>query len=161
MDNRLDIGNISSGYRTIADGSGYDRFFSSPDNQDRFIRDGDVNITVDLMKRVVWKYIDDTKRIAAHLKETSLKKTCQNIWNFLYHHIQYKLDAKGLEQLRRPNRSWAEKNTGIDCDCFSIFVSSILTNLQIPHSFRIFLILASETNLNASSGLWHTIKSLH
>ncbi len=56
---------------------------------------------------------------------------------FLYDHIQYKLDKKGLEQLRRPNRSWAERQTGIDCDCFSIFVSSILTNLKIPHSFRI------------------------
>ena len=59
------------------------------------------------------------------------------IWDFLFNHIQYKLDQKGLEQLRRPNRSWAERQTGIDCDCFSIFVSSILTNLKIPHEFRI------------------------
>ena len=137
MKSRLDIGFITSGYRTIRDGGDYNKFFTSPDGNDRVIRDGDVFETVDLMKRVVWKYIDDTKRIASHLKGSTLKDTCQNIWNFLYHHIQYKLDERGLEQLRRPNRSWAERKAGIDCDCFSIFVSSILTNLQIPHSFRI------------------------
>lgn len=137
MNSHLNIGFISSGYRTIRDGGDYNKFFTSPDGNDRVIRDGDVFETVDLMKRVVWKYIDDTKRIAAYLKGSTLKDTCQNIWNFLYHHIQYKLDERGLEQLRRPNRSWAERKTGIDCDCFSIFVSSILTNLQIPHSFRI------------------------
>jgi hypothetical protein len=137
MSNHLNIGFISSGYRTIRDGGDYNKFFTSPDGNDRVVRDGDVFETVDLMKRVVWKYIDDTKRIAAYLKGSTLKDTCQNIWNFLYHHIQYKLDERGLEQLRRPNRSWAERKTGIDCDCFSIFVSSILTNLQVPHSFRI------------------------
>ncbi|NJO91150.1 MAG: hypothetical protein HC831_20915 [Chloroflexia bacterium] len=42
-----------------------------------------------------------------------------------------------MEQLRRPNRSWADRKTGIDCGCFSIFVSSILTNLKVPHLFRI------------------------
>lgn len=137
MDSRLDIGFITSGYRTIRNGADYNKFFTSPDGNDRVIRDGDVFETVDLMKRVVWKYIDDTKRIATYLKGSTLKDTCQNIWNFLYNHIQYKLDERGLEQLRRPNRSWAERKTGIDCDCFSIFVSSILTNLKIPHSFRI------------------------
>jgi hypothetical protein len=71
------------------------------------------------------------------LQGDSKTQTCQNIWDFLYHHIQYKLDKRGLEQLRRPARSWADRQEGIDCDCFSIFASSILTNLQIPHAFRI------------------------
>ena len=137
MSNQLNIGFISSGYRTIREDGDYNKFFTSPDGNDRIIREGDVFETVDLMKRVVWKYIDDTKRIAAYLKGSTLKDSCQNVWNFLYHHIQYKLDERGLEQLRRPNRSWAERKIGIDCDCFSIFVSSILTNLQVPHSFRI------------------------
>ncbi|NVO09064.1 MAG: hypothetical protein HXX16_03790 [Bacteroidales bacterium] len=138
MSNQLYIGSITSGYRQIRDGNSFDKYFAQPDERDRIIiEDGEVEQTVDLMKRVVWKYIDDTKRIAPYLKDQSLIDTCENIWNFLYHHIQYRLDKKGLEQLRRPNRSWAERRSGIDCDCFSIFVSSILTNLKIPHSFRI------------------------
>jgi len=138
MSERLDIGSISNGYRPIKDGSQYSRFFTKPEDNDRIIiEDGEVEETVDLMKKVVWRYINDTKQIAAYLKGNTLRQTCENIWNFLYHHVQYKLDKKGLEQLRRPNRSWAERKIGIDCDCFSIFVSGILTNLQIPHRFRI------------------------
>lgn len=138
MSELYNIESITNGYRPIRDGSQYERFFAHPEDSDRIIiEDGEVDETVDLMKKVVWKYIGDTKQIAAYLKGSTLRQTCENIWNFLYHHIQYKLDKKGLEQLRRPNRSWAERRTGIDCDCFSIFVSSILTNLKIQHRFRI------------------------
>lgn len=138
MGELYNIESIANGYRPIRDGNQYERFFAHPEDSDRIIiEDGEVDETVDLMKKVVWKYIDDTKQIASYLKGSTLRQTCENIWNFLYHHIQYKLDKKGLEQLRRPNRSWAERKTGIDCDCFSIFVSSILANLKVPHRFRI------------------------
>ncbi len=138
MSNRLKISPVTSGYRPIKEGRQYDQFFGIPEDRDRvIIQDGEVEDTVELMKKVVWKYINDTKKIAEYLRAQSLKDTCRNVWEFLYNHIQYKLDEKGLEQLRRPLRSWQERNTGIDCDCFSVFVSSILTNLKIPHSFRI------------------------
>jgi hypothetical protein len=129
---------VTSGYRTIKDGSRYNAYFSPPDERDRvIIKDGEVSDTVELMEKVVWKYLDDTKRIAPLLQRLSTIETCQAIWEFVYQFIQYKLDKQGLEQLRRPARSWSERTTGVDCDCMSIFVSSILTNLQIPHSFRI------------------------
>lgn len=136
--NQLHIGSITSGYRNIRSGSQYDRYFIAPEQDDRIIiEDGEVTDTVELMKKVVWKYLLDTEAIAKSLKSPSVKRTSENIWNFLYHHIQYKLDQEGLEQLRRPARSWADRKSGIDCDCFAIFCSSILTNLEIPHSFRI------------------------
>ncbi|MFN8208096.1 MAG: hypothetical protein U0T82_11900 [Bacteroidales bacterium] len=138
MRSRIVKQDIAAGYRPIRDGREYNRYFAQPEEQDQvIIEDGEVEQTVDLMKKVVWRYLDDTREIAKILKGSTLKETCRNTWNFLYHHIQYKLDKKGLEQLRRPCRSWAERKTGIDCDCFSIFVSSILTNLQILHRFRI------------------------
>lgn len=129
---------ITSGYRTIQDGSRYNPYFPLPEERDRvIIDDGEVSDTVELMEKVVWKYLDDTKRIAPLLQRSSTLETCKAIWEFVYSYIQYKLDKRGLEQLRRPARSWAERSTGVDCDCMSIFVSSILTNLQIPHKFRI------------------------
>ncbi len=141
----LDIGRtmpadkqVTSGYRPIQNGAGYNKYFPTPEKQDRIIiEDGEVSQTVELMKKVVWKYLSDTKQIAPVLSGKNLEKTCISIWEFLYNHIQYKLDQKGLEQLRTPARSWQDRKTGIDCDCFSIFASSILTNLKIPHSFRI------------------------
>jgi hypothetical protein len=138
MRDRLEIGAVNSGYRTIKDGSKYDKYFPHPEDQDTvIIENGAVEDTVELMKKVVHRYLDDTKKIAQLLKEKSTLDTSKNIWNFLYNHIQYRLDKRGLEQLRRPARSWADRKDGIDCDCFSIFISSILTNLKIPHSFRI------------------------
>ena len=129
---------IVSGKRTIRDGSRFNPYFPPPDERDRvIIHDGEVTDTVELMEKVVWKYLDDTKRIAPLLQRSSTIDTCNAIWEFIYKFIQYRLDKRGLEQLRRPARSWAERNEGVDCDCMSIFASSILTNLQIPHSFRI------------------------
>ncbi|OYU95615.1 MAG: hypothetical protein CFE21_10775 [Bacteroidetes bacterium B1(2017)] len=129
---------VSSGYRSIQDGSRFNAYFPPPEERDRIIiEDGEVTDTVELMEKVVWKYLDDTKRLAPLLKRASTVETCKAIWEFVYSFVQYKLDQKGLEQLRRPARTWAERSTGVDCDCMSIFVSSILTNLQIPHSFRI------------------------
>ena len=129
---------VTSGYRVIKDGSRYNSYFPPPDERDRvIINDGEVTDTVELMEKVVWKYLDDTKRIAPLLRRPSTLETCKAIWEFIYGYVQYKLDKRGLEQLRRPARSWAERATGVDCDCMSIFASSILTNLKIPHKFRI------------------------
>lgn len=138
MSNRYAIGSITSGYRAIQNGDRFNHHFPNANSNDEIvIENGEVEDTVELMKKVVWRYIDDTKSIAKTLKGQTKDQTCKQIWNFLYHHIQYKLDKHGLEQLRRPARSWKDRVKGIDCDCFSIFASSILTNLQIPHSFRI------------------------
>ena len=129
---------VVSGYRPIRAGDAYDKYIPAPEVRDRvIIEDGAVEDTVELMRQVVWKYLGDTRRLAPVLRGNSLRQTCSRLWNFLYHHIQYRQDERGLEQLRRPARSWADRRSGIDCDCFSIFCSSVLTNLGIAHSFRI------------------------
>ncbi len=129
---------ITSGPRSTRSGLEYDKYFPKPDERDRIIiKDGEVQDTVDLMEKVVHKYLVDTSRIAPFLKGNSTGDTCRKVWDFIYQNIQYKLDKKGLEQLRRPARSWSERRTGVDCDCMSIFASSVLTNLKVPHSFRI------------------------
>ncbi|MBI4946305.1 MAG: hypothetical protein HY840_07885 [Bacteroidetes bacterium] len=132
------LGLIATKRRNIQSGLEYDHLFPVAKMQDDVvIRDGNVKDTVHLMADVVNKYIDDTKLIAPKLKGKNLEQTCRNIWDFVYDHIQYKLDQKGLEQLRRPARSWYDRISGVDCDCYSIFISSILANLGIPHKFRI------------------------
>ncbi|MBU6158728.1 MAG: hypothetical protein KGP35_06815 [Bacteroidetes bacterium] len=132
------IVDVTSGPRQIHDGSRFSKYFPLPDERDRIIiKDGEVDDTVELMEKVVHKYLVDTAKIAPLLKKNTLKETCRSIWEFIYQYIQYKLDKKGLEQLRRPARTWADRKSGVDCDCMSIFTSSILTNLKIPHKFRI------------------------
>ncbi|MCE9537713.1 MAG: hypothetical protein K8R85_00625 [Bacteroidetes bacterium] len=73
-----------------------------------------------------------------YCKVKPLAETCENIWNFIYTHVQYKLDRDGVEELRRPSRTWSiDRTTGVDCDCMSLFAGSILTNLGISFKFRV------------------------
>ena len=132
---------ITSGHRKIKKGYEYNHFFPPADNADKIIlKNGDVHDTVSLMGEIVRKTLAQTEVFAAHLKDNtnpSKMEICRKLWVFCYNHIQYKLDQRGLEQLRQPARSWADRNTGIDCDCMSIFVSSILCNMGIEHKYRI------------------------
>ena len=92
MSSKYAIGSITTGYRPIKDGKRYDKYFPKPETHDRIIiQDGEVTDTVDLMTRVVWKYIDDTKAIAPVLKGDTTEATCRNIWEFLYHNISTSL----------------------------------------------------------------------
>src|SRR5579872_5937642 len=107
-----------SARRHIKSGLQYDHLFPKANVQDDIVNpDGNVKDTIKLMQDVVLKYLDDTKLIAPILKGRTIEETCRNVWNFLYNHIQYKLDKDGLEQLRRPARSWHDRFEGIDCDC--------------------------------------------
>lgn len=130
---------ISSGQRIIRnDGAKYDFLFPKAEGKDTIVMDnGEVKDTLRVIESVVWESIKDTKKVAELLKQSTLEDTLRAIWEFLYYNIQYKLDKPGLEELRKPSRAWHDRITGIDCDCFSIFCSSILCNLGIPHRFRV------------------------
>ncbi|UZO81368.1 hypothetical protein NBT05_02580 [Aquimarina sp. ERC-38] len=93
--------------------------------------------TLQLMQVVIQQTKADTALLAKKLTDKNLYKTCKGIWHFVYQHIQYKMDKTGVEQVRRPSRTWADRFTGVDCDCYTVFIGSILTNLGIPFKMRI------------------------
>ncbi len=93
--------------------------------------------TVKRMATIVNETLWQTKKLAAALKGDSIEESCRNVYEFLYNHIQYKRDAENREQLREPIASFAHRNTGIDCDCFSIFASSLLMNMGINHTIKV------------------------
>ena len=78
-----------------------------------------------------------TEKIAKVLKGRTLEETCSNIWHFVYNHIQYKRDEEGVEQVRSPRRAWSDRKTGVDCDCYTVFILSILRSLDIDCIARI------------------------
>jgi hypothetical protein len=132
------LGITATKKRTLRSGNEYDKYFPVPDFNDTvLLKNGSPEQTVNLMVDIVKKTKSDTEIISRILKGTTINETCQNIWNFIYNHIQYKLDELGKEQLRRPARLWAERTTGGDCDCMALFAASILYNLNIPYYFRI------------------------
>ncbi|HEV8283827.1 MAG TPA: transglutaminase-like domain-containing protein [Chitinophagaceae bacterium] len=124
--------------RKIKNGIEYDHLFPRPKGKNKTIkRDANLSHTVVFIPKVVTRTLDQTKHIAKILKGKTVYETCSNIWDFVYGHINYDKDRKGYEQIRSPARTWHDRKEGVDCDCYSVFISSILTNVQIPHILRI------------------------
>ncbi|TSE03242.1 hypothetical protein [Aquimarina algiphila] len=126
--------------RHINSGVQYTTFFpKSIQNDTVIVGAGKARLqdTLQLMQKVIAETLDDTVVLAKKLNAKNRYEVCRNIWNFVYGHIQYTMDTTGIEQVRRPSRTWADRTTGVDCDCYTVFIGSILTNLGIPYQMRI------------------------
>ena len=126
--------------RDIQPGKRYDHLFFPSKGKDTIIVEpgkAQLHHTINLIRSLVHETKNDTKKLASVLKGNSVEETCRNIWQFVYDHIQYRKDQPGIEQVRRPTRTWADRQRGVDCDCYTVFISSILLNLAIPHRIRI------------------------
>ncbi|MFD3001443.1 hypothetical protein ACFS7Z_13810 [Pontibacter toksunensis] len=157
--------------RQISSGGEYSRYFdlSKLQRKDPILKKSGTGVfdTIVEMARIVRKTLPDTEKVAPVLQGATLEATCRNIFDFVYNHIQYTLDKPGVEQLRRPLRAWADRVAGVDCDCYSIFISSILTNLGIDHYFRmtkykadwqhIYIVVPKEPGKAPKGGNYYTI----
>lgn len=124
--------------RKIKSGDEFHALFPRPLFFDPTIKKGaTVSDTVRFIPKVVQETLFQTNKIAAILKGKTVYETCQNIWGFVYNHIAYKKDEEGKEQIRSPARAWHDRFNGVDCDCYTVFISSILSNLKIKHKLRI------------------------
>ncbi|MCT4583242.1 MAG: hypothetical protein N4A35_17685 [Flavobacteriales bacterium] len=129
---------MKTGKRHIKNGSQFNHLFPIPKGENVIVKKvAHLDDTIHLMKEVVSTTLEDTFSIAQMLEASTEYDTCQNIWNFCFTHLQYTKDEMGKEQVRRPSRTWKDRIAGIDCDCMSVFIGSILTNLKIPFSFRL------------------------
>ncbi len=93
--------------------------------------------TLRLIPQIVAETLDQTRELASTLRGKNITETCQNTWEFCKRNFKYKQDEDGKEQVRSPRRAWLDRHIGIDCDCYSTLISSILTNLRIPHMLRV------------------------
>ena len=124
--------------RKIESGIEYEHLFPKANLKETTVkRNANLTDTIDFIPRVVHQTQWQTKKIAAHLQGKTLLETCSNIWHFVYQHINYQKDKDGFEQIRSPARAWHDRKSGVDCDCYSVFISTILSNLHIPHQLRI------------------------
>lgn len=85
-----------------------------------------------VIKKCTWqvqKYVD------AELKGLSTYDVCKKLWDFVKYHIEYRPDARGIEQVRSPRRL-IHDGYG-DCDCGTTFIASCLYTLRIPVILRI------------------------
>ena len=124
--------------RKVASGEQYTHLFPKAKLDEITIkRNANLTDTIVFIPKVVHETEWQTKKIAALLKGKNVHETCSNIWHFVYRHIAYNKDEDGYEQIRSPARAWHDRFQGVDCDCYSVFISTILSNLHIKHSLRI------------------------
>jgi hypothetical protein len=134
----LGYSNNSFHYREITPGTKYESLMPKSKGIESFMaNDAIPERTAKRMAQIVDETLWQTEKLAPALKGNNLQQTCKNVYTFLYNHIQYKRDAEDREQLREPIAAFSERKTGIDCDCFSIFASSILSNLNINHAIKV------------------------
>lgn len=122
-------------YRPIKSGKDYDSLLPKSFCKSTRLSSGNTDTTVNHMIDWVKTHQQQTVKLSTVLQKRTLAQTVDSIYQFLYHHIQYKADATD-QLLHSPACSWYKRKEGIDCKSFSIFASSILTNLAIPHIIR-------------------------
>ncbi|WP_075603107.1 hypothetical protein [Saccharicrinis aurantiacus] len=131
------LGVVASNKRTLKDGTRYNKYFAPPKRQDKYLTyAGNTNDTIEFMSEIIKSTLADTRAIAPVLRGRDTRSTLSNIFSFVFDHIQYKPDDPQNEELRRPVRAWGDRISGVDCDCYSILIGSILSNLNIPFALR-------------------------
>jgi hypothetical protein len=122
--------------RTIKNGERFSNLIAKPRNQKKQLEKGDTFYSVEMIKEMTLTFYKQVSQLSQVLQGKTLKTTCDNIHFFLYNHIQYQADGV-VQNLRSPaNAWWHSRESGIDCKSYSIFASSILTNLGLKHYIR-------------------------
>lgn len=122
-------------YRPLKEGKKYDKYFPNVGCKPTFLGNGDTYKTINEMKKIALKYRSQTSKISKLLTGPTIKATCDNIYQFLYDHLQYSADGSD-QYLKSPACAWKTRKQGIDCKSYSVFASTILLNLGIPHVIR-------------------------
>lgn len=91
--------------------------------------------TLEKMAQMAKSYAYQTAPLAKYLEKQEGDKL-NNLFSFIMNNFRYKDDADG-EELRTPLRAWRDRKKGVDCDCFSIFLGSVLENWRMPYLFRV------------------------
>ncbi|MBK6834044.1 MAG: hypothetical protein IPG89_07140 [Bacteroidetes bacterium] len=124
--------------RHIKSGVEFEHYFSKTQGYNELIkRNSTLDDKVRFLPEAISRISKQAALIAQYLKGRTKHETCENIWNWIYSHINYEKDDKGKEQIRSPRRSFRDRFRGVDCDDYTVLISSILTCLNIKHILRV------------------------
>lgn len=116
--------------------SSYDALISSSDGAKTLVGFGFNKTTLDELKEAC-KYYKQVEKLAAHLKADSEAQSAFNVWHWLHTNINYNYDKAGEEEIRTPARSWADRKSGVDCDCLAVFTACLFICMGYRPKFEI------------------------
>ena len=85
------------------------------------------------------------ERLAAHLKDDDEMQSAFNVWHWLHTNVRYNYDTPGEEEIRTPARVWADRESGVDCDCLAVFTACLLICMGYKPTFEIVAFNNSPT----------------
>lgn len=85
------------------------------------------------------KHYPQVARLADHLKDPAGDplQSAFNVWHWLHTNIRYAYDTPGEEEIRTPARVWADRESGVDCDCLAVMTACLLINMGLNPKFEI------------------------
>lgn len=92
--------------------------------------------TLDQLKNACKNY-QQVAKLAAHLKGDTELQSAFNVWHWLHTNIKYNYDAPGQEEIRTPARTFADRESGVDCDCLAVFAACLLGAMGYKPRFEI------------------------
>lgn len=116
--------------------SSYDSLVDTPQGGKTLMGYGFESATLNELNNAC-KYYKQVEKLAQHLKGDSPLQSAFNVWYFLHENIIYNYDTEGQEEIRTPARSWADRLTGIDCDCLAVLTACLLFNMGYKPKFEI------------------------
>ena len=129
----LDCRGYKPTYKRLAD---YSHLIDAADGAKTLKGYGFDKSTLDELLNACRQY-RQVERLAAHLKDEDKMQSAFNIWHWLHTNINYNYDTPGEEEIRTPARVWADRYSGVDCDCLAVFTACLLLNMGYQPKFEI------------------------
>ncbi|MEM9261574.1 MAG: hypothetical protein AAGA62_18180, partial [Bacteroidota bacterium] len=101
----------------------------------QFTIEGGLDEIIDVIRLADRKAAPFTRDFAPLLRGSTPKRTLYNIWKFVRKNIRYVADPNGHEKIKSPGATWASRYA--DCKSMSLFVGSILRNLDFRYTYRV------------------------
>lgn len=114
----------------------YDALIDSSDGNKTLVGYGFNKSTLDELKEAC-KCYKQVEKLAAHLKADSEAQSAFNVWHWLHCNVNYNYDKAGEEEIRTPARTWADRKTGVDCDCLAVFTACLFICMGYRPLFEI------------------------
>lgn len=114
----------------------YSALIDPATGEKRLVGYGFEGATLDQLKNACKNY-KQVAKLAAHLKGDTELQSAFNVWHWLHTNIKYNYDAPGQEEIRTPARTFADRESGVDCDCLAVFAACLLGAMGYKPRFEI------------------------
>ena len=115
----------------------YDHLIDKSTGKIETVGHGGLELTVKTIKKVLSDHRHEVQKLADHLKTGKWDQDNFNVWHFIKINVVYGYDTPGIEEIRTPARTWADRFFKVDCEDYGIFANALLLNMGYKPKLQI------------------------